>query len=329
MARRYNPALDGLRAVSILLVLACHANIPGLAAGSRGVDIFFVLSGFLITSIIRDGLAEGSFSPGAFWWRRFRRLMPALALMTAVYVALAPLLLSPDVAARRWTDAAAALLYLNDYVLPLGAPGGPLSTTWSLAIEEQFYLLWPLALPLVIRTGKPVLTLLALWLVLTITRLLTANITQSADWSYLTLHAHSSGLVLGAALALAPRLPRLGLIGIGLIAVSVMFAQNWENAVAWGITLTELGAAMVIAHIAQPSRLTSVLAFAPLRLLGLVSYGVYLWHYPIFAATGLTGWTGFFTVLAASIVLATASYLTIEKWVRRGGRARVAFAAAV
>src|SRR3954454_3781005 len=148
------PALDGLRALAVLAVLAAHAGIPGVSGGFLGVDVFFVLSGYLITSLLLDEDARrGRLELLAFWARRARRLLPAaLAMITAV-VAARPLF-PPDSVVGLRGDATSAALWSSNWRWGLqgtdyfaaGGGGSPLQHTWSLAVEEQFYLLWPCVL---------------------------------------------------------------------------------------------------------------------------------------------------------------------------------------
>src|SRR5215469_4336257 len=151
--RRIRP-LDGIRALAVLAVMATHAGIPFLPGGFVGVDVFFVLSGFLITSLLYDELVvKGRIDLGGFWTRRGRRLLPAALVMIAAVVAARPLFVPDSVAGLRGDAITAALwsgnwrwaLQGTDYFARVGTPS-PLQHTWSLAVEEQFYLIWPLLL---------------------------------------------------------------------------------------------------------------------------------------------------------------------------------------
>jgi peptidoglycan/LPS O-acetylase OafA/YrhL len=304
----YKPALDGLRAIAAVAVVCVHTGV--LHGGALGVDVFFVLSGFLITGI----LAERP-DTVAFWVRRARRLYPALLTMLLVYVALAPLVL-PAYAAGRWREAFFAGLYLTDYSILWGDRTSPLGHTWSLAIEEQFYLLWPLALPLLLRLKEPAKALAILWAGLTLARVAIFALYPDKPLAYYPLHAHSTGLVLGAALALGPR-PRFGWLGAAILTALLPTTPTGAQIILWRIPLAEIGAALLVCDLVRETSLTRALSWEPLRKLGLISYGVYLWHLPIAVALDwLAPIPRTIAVLSLSISLATASWWTVERWVR-------------
>ena len=148
------PALDGVRAVAVALVLAGHGGIPGMGGGFLGVDIFFVLSGFLITSLLLDELGRsGRIDLGDFWIRRARRLLPALVLMVLT-VAVGRQFFSPEAVAGLRNEAVAAFFWVANWMFVVdktdyftqGAPPSPLQHAWSLGVEEQYYIVWPLLL---------------------------------------------------------------------------------------------------------------------------------------------------------------------------------------
>jgi peptidoglycan/LPS O-acetylase OafA/YrhL len=148
-------ALDGLRGFAVLSVVFVHCALPGFPGGTHGVDVFFVLSGYLITTLlVAESERPETVDIRAFWRRRFRRLMPALAALVLAYVAIAPLLL-PEVAHLRWRDAAAALTYTMNLDLLAERRMTGLGHLWSLALEAQFYLLWPAVVLLLRRLRNP------------------------------------------------------------------------------------------------------------------------------------------------------------------------------
>src|SRR5690606_11647941 len=160
----YRPELDGLRGVAALVVVLFHCRVPGFGGGFLGVDVFFVLSGFLITSILlAEHAGTGGIALGRFYWRRALRLYPALLLTLAGYLSVAPLLWPGH---PHGTEALLAGLYLAVYSIPLSDYPDYLKHTWSLAVEEQFYLLYPLALILCLRRMSP--AELAKWLVIAV-----------------------------------------------------------------------------------------------------------------------------------------------------------------
>lgn len=274
----YSPELDGLRAVAVLLVMAFHAGITPWGGG--GVDVFFVLSGFLITSILRGELDRtGRIDFGVFMARRGRRLLPAMALLLATYGILGPLLW-PRWAGMRWMDITAAGLFISDWREALLKSEGPLSHTWSLAAEMQFYLVWPLVLvalnPLTRATRAALLC--GLWMAVTLLRtILVAN--GLGDFAYFVGATHSTGLILGGLIANRPATlhPVVGWLALaGILAMS--FVPNSGQTIYWRLTVMELLAAAVI--LAPPA----ILASRPLVGLGAISYGVYLWHIPVLKA---------------------------------------------
>jgi peptidoglycan/LPS O-acetylase OafA/YrhL len=300
--------LDGLRAVAVASVMAFHYWRPSAPAGFVGVDTFFVLSGFLITGIICRQLEQGRFDYRAFLVRRARRLAPGLAAVLLVCLLLAPALL-PWWAPRSGFDAAIAALSLTNLREVVAPRDNPLSHTWSLAIESQFYLLFPAAL-IAARGLSRRLTasvLLALWAAITLARLGFSMMWPTHPAPYYATPFHATGLLLGAALALHPPRLRLGPAGLAsLVAIAVLGARLQDLQIA--IPLAELAAAAVIL---DPPR---ILAWRPAVWLGAISYGVYLWHIPVMhvlfelpVAVRLPGET------ILTLVLAAASFLAIEK----------------
>ncbi|HLO35873.1 MAG TPA: acyltransferase, partial [Candidatus Deferrimicrobium sp.] len=217
---RYRPDLEGLRGVAILLVLVCHVRIPGAEAGFVGVDVLFVLSGFLITGLlVAEHEHTGRIGLGPFYARRARRIFPAAALVLATTLVAAQLVLSPLDLRRIADDGLAASLSLanmrfavdaTDYFAPVDA--SPMLHFWSLAVEEQFYLLWPILLLTVARLGRQRLAMTALaTTVLAGSFLLSSVLTDtSSAWAYFSLPTRAWQLAAGGLLALgAPLLGRM------------------------------------------------------------------------------------------------------------------------
>jgi peptidoglycan/LPS O-acetylase OafA/YrhL len=359
-ARRHEiPALDGIRALAVALVLADHGGILGLSGGFLGVDVFFVLSGFLITSLLLDELGRtGRIALRGFWIRRARRLLPALIVMVLAVVAARDLFPPEAVAALR-DDAVAAFFWMSNWAFVAqqadyfshGATPSPLQHTWSLGVEEQYYLIWPLlviAVAAVFRArAQLAVFVLATAGVLasaagavlftsdaTLNRVYYGTDTRAQallvgaaaaallvrDWSTLTL----GGLYLRARWArwIARILP---MIGLAVLAVAVHQATGAPREFRGGLlVVVALAAAIVIAPVAleQGGPVARVLAWRPLVWLGAISYGVYLWHWPIFLAlngerTGWSGWSLFAVRCAATIAVAATSWWLLEQPIRR------------
>jgi peptidoglycan/LPS O-acetylase OafA/YrhL/lysophospholipase L1-like esterase len=347
----YVPALDGVRGAGVAGILLFHAgHLPG---GWLGVDLFFVLSGFLITSLLRAEFeGAGRISLAGFWARRARRLLPALFLALLGVAAYAALFAAPEALPGLRADGLATLFYVanwraiyagNDYWDLFEAPS-PLEHTWSLAIEEQFYLFWPLLVVLLLKRFRT-----SFWSVGVVAALLAS---ASALWMaslydealstgrvYFGTDTRAAATLLGAALAafVRPgdlRLPARTSMVLDLLALAAIAGLGW----AWwrlagtdpvvyrgGLFAAALAACVVIAVVATAPRslVSRAFAVAPLRWLGVVSYGVYLWHWPLYLVltpdrTGLDGWALTAARVAASLGVAALSYRVVERPIRRG-----------
>jgi peptidoglycan/LPS O-acetylase OafA/YrhL len=341
--------------VAVAAVVLFHGG--HLRGGYLGVDLFFVLSGFLITSLLlAEGGTTGRIGLGRFWARRARRLLPALAAVL-LGVALYGLLLAPaSELAQIRGDALAtvgyvanwrAVLATQDYFALFRAPS-PLQHTWSLAIEEQFYLVWPLVFVGLLAWRRDAIRTSVLVTALAGAALSTVALAALYDptdpaRAYYGTDTRAAGVLLGAALAavlargavVRSRAARRALEVAGLVAALVLL-------VAWtrldgdarllyrgGFLVTQLAAVAVIAAVMQPAPglLGRVLAWRPLCALGLVSYGVYLWHWPVDVVldatrTGLDGWLLFGVQCAVTLAIATVSYRFLELPIRRGAGSR-------
>jgi peptidoglycan/LPS O-acetylase OafA/YrhL len=325
----YNPALDGLRAVAIILVMLFHARTPGFSGGFLGVDVFFVLSGYLITTILlteRD--QTGTLNIGRFYLKRLLRLTPALVAMLVAFAAFAPLLWPNTVSPL--LQAGIALAYLSDYSVAFWKVPVELSHTWSLAVEEHFYLLWPLALLALCRRYTPrqlVTVLFIAYAVAATWRWLWLE--QGHTWHqvYYRFDTHASGLLLGACLAAALRVPalaaamekhRMFLMWLPFAALACL-AGSWRDEwmLTWGIGLAEWGTlAILLATHRQEGWTSNWLAAPALVWTGRLSYSLYLWHYPVFRY--LRADLPWYQVLLIGVPIATAlaalSYFTVERW---------------
>jgi peptidoglycan/LPS O-acetylase OafA/YrhL len=361
----YLPGLDGLRAVSVLAVLAFHhyfigGHEPGFAPGGfLGVEVFFVVSGYLITALL---LAErrkaGRISLKRFWVRRARRLLPALFVMLAVVVLYA-LVFLPDSINKLKSDSIAAITYTSNWWLVIShqsyasEAGRPalLKHLWSLAIEEQFYLLWPPLLILGLRkVGRKRTLGIMLGVALASTILMAIVATGSINRAYYSLDTRLSGLMLGSAMAFffAPYQIRgrpgrgvraamdiTGILGMFILLWSFThftfpFVQSGDLSVfRGGFLLVDIATLLVIAAVVHPrSDAGFVLGCAPLRWIGVRSYSLYLWHYPIFCVTRpgldvpLHGWELLVLRLVLAFGAADLSYRYVETPIRGGAIGR-------
>lgn len=277
---RYSPSLDGIRALAALVVVAFHAKVPGFSGGFLGVDVFFVLSGYLITSLIRESYCKQSFSLLDFYRRRSFRLYPPFLILLTVYVIVAPFAFPCLDFERHLRDALLSGLYLADYARTWGMPLAVLNHTWSLAIEAQFYFVWPFIVIALCRVPPQtaVTALFVLFLVATTWRWWGYFNFRDPWLIYDRADTHCSGLILGALVAFSCwRAPRgAGVVGLLCIALCV-FSSKWRafDTAVIGFTAAELATALVI--IAQPAWLGGALV----AWLGKMSYGLYLWHYPV------------------------------------------------
>ncbi len=332
MSRRYNPALDGLRAVAIALVVADHCWIPGFGGGYFGVDVFFVLSGFLITRLLVDEFEEqGQIDLSRFYLRRLLRLAPPLVLMLAAYLAIAPVIWPNYGLWSHIRDAALAGFYLSDYARAFWHYPAALQHTWSLSVEEHFYLIWPFAVLLLARIEPRwrIAGLFGFYLLATAWRIFEY---ESLGWAatYYRADTRMSGLICGALLAIC--LPRKGKISemtanaVGVLACSVFVLcvslGFWRapSTLEWPASLAQLAAVgLLIAASVQSSWVSRTLSAPPLVGIGIISYAIYLWHYPaaVFFRELLPWYQTAPIVLIFAFIAATTSYLTVERPLQR------------
>lgn len=281
----YNPALDGVRALAILAVVFFHCQAPWHNGGFVGLDIFFVLSGYLITSLLKAEHVNGGISIGRFYARRALRLYPTLLLLIASYLILAPVLWPAD---RRWLASGLAGTYLMDYGLAFGNMSAAIGHTWSLGVEEKFYLLWPLLLPPLLRTRRPILWLLAAFVAATAWRYF---VMLSWNWpqAYFSFDTRMSGILLGAIAALAQLTVSRSTVAIACAALAIAIAAPFmpsvpvhltTQALTLSMTLAEICAFVIVLH-ASRHPTGPILASKPLAYIGRLSYGIYLWHFPL------------------------------------------------
>lgn len=315
MKFRYVPELDGLRGIAILAVMGFHVARHYVPGGALGVDVFFVLSGYLITSLLlSEQESKECIDYLGFLWRRAKRLLPALFVLLAVYVIAAPFVFPHTFGPRRWFDTAAAATYtmnLMQTISPGTTADSGILHTWSLSIEEQFYLLWPIVVAMLVRMDRAmaIAILIGTWLVITAVRtVLWLHFPDSHPLYYFTV-PHCTGLIVGSVLAFRPWPLRFGRLALGGLALFFVFGDRDNGGQAMLQPLAEILTALVLVNT------PAVLNAAPLRFLGAISYGVYLWHFFIFKALGWPDHSLGLVVMTAvlSVVMGWLSYKLIEQ----------------
>ena len=357
-AARRLPGLDGLRAVAVTGVLLFHGGVAAVPGGFLGVDLFFVLSGFLITTLLlAEARTHGTVDVVAFWARRARRLLPGLLLMSLTTVLVFTAFPSAADPTELRGAALAALVYVANWHFLLAGEGyfeqldvpSPLQHTWSLSIEEQFYVVWPLLLLLGIRLR------LARWVVAT--GVAVGALASGAWMAYLhrqeadvdrlyyatDTRAHTILLGVVTALILVGRAGRprgrrrsresvgrsaatllAGTALAGVLAAMCLVAAEDARLYRGGLVMFSTGSALLVAAVASSPTgvVTRVLEWVPVRAVGVLSYSLYLWHWPVFVflngpRTSMSGPPLLAVRLAATVLLAMASYRLVELPLRR------------
>ncbi len=334
----YRPDIDGLRAVAVLSVLLCHANIAGFSGGFVGVDVFFVISGFLITSLIMTDLRAGTFSLIDFWERRCRRILPPLALVMAATAVAGWVFLLPADYARLGQQLAAQAVFASNILFKTQAgyfdsesQTKPLLHTWSLAVEEQFYIVLPVVLFLLWRFRQDkivrVLAIIAI-----VTFIASAIIIRNSPSSAFFLQPFRAWeLLIGALLALRPpALPSargvnetLAAGGLLVILLPVFFYNDDTFFPGFAALAPCLGAAAIIlAGMRGQTMVGRLLSLRGVVFVGLISYSLYLWHWPFIAFAKYSEVIPFtlnaaLFCMAMSFLLAVVTWQWVEKPVRR------------
>ena len=334
---KYREEIDGLRTVAVLPVILFHAGIEVFSGGFIGVDVFFVISGYLITTIIASELGHGDFSILRFYERRARRILPALFFVMLCTIPFAWLWMLPDIL-RDYSQSLVAVITFSSNILfffetgyfALDSELKPLLHTWSLAVEEQYYVFFPLILWLIWRFGKrPVF-----WIV----SALALVSFLACEWGW--RHAPEANFFLTpfrawellagslCALHLGERKPEgrnlPALLGLALVAVPIV-VYNGETPFPSFYTLAPVvGTALIILFAGRQTLVGRLLSLPPFVGIGLISYSAYLWHQPVFAFARLASpeRPGLLVMLALaglSLVLAYLSWRFVEQPFRRSG----------
>jgi peptidoglycan/LPS O-acetylase OafA/YrhL len=310
----YLPGIDALRAVAVLAVFFYHAGVSWLPGGFLGVDVFFVISGYLITSLLlREFRGSGHIQLARFWLRRARRLLPAVGVLIAVAI-VAVAIVEPSQIDQARGDALASLFYFanwhfifahTSYFEQFGRPS-LFTHLWSLSVEEQFYLFWPLVFAVGMKLfgrGRLLLGVLAGATGSVVLAWVLFHPGSDASRVYYGTDTHAVGLLAGVALALlwsptelrehrsgalvGPILDAVGVLALGFLVLSFVHVHDYDLAL-WhgGYAWIALAAALLLAALAHPAaRLGRIIGQPPLLWLGLRSYSFYLWHWPVLVLT--------------------------------------------
>lgn len=358
----YRPGLDGIRAIAVAGVIAYHLDAPWMPGGLLGVGVFFTLSGYLITSIlVRTWERHGTMRLGAFWLARARRLLPALFLMLAAVLLATAFVATHQLGDRAWQSLFAAAYIANwadivagDSYFDATSPLGPLDHLWSLSIEEQFYVVWPLllwGLILLTRARRVAMGILTLALAAASFAALAVIAEPGLDntRAYEGTDTRAGALLVGAALALlwrggiyakgeadagpataARRAPWWldCAAGVGLATILTLMATMPDHTMALyqgGLAALAIATAALVAAAAHPRSITArALGVVPLRWIGERSYGIYLWHVPVivFLPQGVLGgspWLRGMVVTAITLAISALSWTLVEDPIRRHG----------
>ena len=341
----YQPALDGLRAVAVTMVLLFHGGVSWMRGGYFGVSMFFTLSGFLITSLlVREFSATRRIEPGAFYVRRAKRLLPA----STVCIVVVSIMAAHDVwrgADHVRRDAVGALFQVANWV-QLGGGGSytdlqsksaglvsPLDHYWSLAIEEQFYWIWPLTFwGLAVFARRRGVSLTRIMVALTAIFAAAAPLVAwrwGRDAAYWATPARAAEILIGALLAVAlcdgkvsPRRWMAPASLVAVVVIAVLLPAAGGPAYHGAFPVLAIASCGLVLGVQMPGPVTRVLSCKPLVALGAISYGVYLYHFPIFVFLsvnrfGHSGWSLLAARLAVTLVFAISSYWLIERPIRR------------
>ena len=330
----YRPDVDGLRAIAIVSVLAYHCSEQVLPGGFIGVDVFFVISGYLITRILASELADGRYSIAAFYVRRAKRILPVLFLVLSTTLALGLVLLTPSELSGMGKTMAATAGFVSNVTFWMDtgyfdtvAERKPLLHTWSLAVEEQFYLLWPVLLAWMTRRRWNIARMLWTGAVLSFA-LSCYFVVRHQPTAFFLLPGRAWELLMGAALALAV-LPPIAtrtqrnvsaVAGLAMIVGASLFLGRTSPFPGWNAVLPCVGTALLIHAGSSGETVVGryLLSRRPVVFVGLISYSLYLWHWPLLSLARITQ-HGYLTpaqtigVVALSLVLSVFTWRYVER----------------
>jgi peptidoglycan/LPS O-acetylase OafA/YrhL len=345
----YQPGLDGLRALAVAAVVVYHLEPAALAGGFLGVDAFFVLSGYLITSLlVSEWRHRGGIALGAFWARRARRLLPALFIVLAAVAVYAAVAVPADELGRLRGDGLASVGYVANWrfvltgqsYFDLVAAPSPLRHLWSLAIEEQFYLVWPLVATVCFAVRRPrhaFLLVCGAGIAVSVAAMAALHDAADPTRAYFGTDTRMHVILVGALLAViqwdrpAPVSTRwpAALVGtagaLGVLAIVVTVDDRAEWFYRGGSLAFAVAVAALIVGLVAPTRspLRAAASAAPLVALGRISYGVYLWHWPVQvwltpARAGVDGLALDALRVGVTLAAASVSFVLVEQPIRRG-----------
>ncbi|MBC0561338.1 acyltransferase [Escherichia coli] len=334
MELKYRPEIDGLRTLAVLPVIFFHAGVQWIPGGFLGVDVFFVISGFLITSILLKECSNGTFTFSGFYERRVRRIAPALILMTSVTFIISLFVMVPYDLKNLGQSVVATIFSANNILLYLtsgywstASEFKPLYHTWSLAVEEQYYLVAPIIIYIIysINHNKLIKNSFIFMLLLSIASFLFAAIetTHNREFSFLMLPSRAWEIALGGIAAIAhSKIKRksnaLSFIGFLLIIFSYFLVRGKISHPGLETLMPVIGTCLFLMHANSHKGVGKIMSIKPMVLCGMISYSLYLWHQPVFAFIRLNSQfepsTIYFIVSIPFIfIISFASYFFVEK----------------
>lgn len=332
---KYRPEIDGLRTIAVLPVILFHAEVAGLHGGFIGVDIFFVISGFLITTILVQDLEAGRHSIWTFYERRARRILPALFTVVLACLPFAWMWMFPEQLRDFGQSVVATALFSSNILFwkeagyfSSGVDLKPLLHTWSLAIEEQYYIIFPVLLALAWQLGRKALFVMVLAIAVVSLGLAQVMSFTNPDFNFYLLPTRAWELMIGGlgAFWMLWRKPAASqaLAALGALCVLsafVLFDAGMPHPSVWTL-LPVAGTTLILVFAREGTFVASVLSLRPLVAIGLISYSAYLWHQPLFAFARLRSITDptptlMLSLALLSLVLATLTWKFVEEPFRR------------